>query len=83
MLALGEIRQANGKVVSVWAIESDLDLSQASYGTFTMEWPRGSGRIQEFPELDRAEWVPLEEARDKLVAGQRTFLDRLTELLQA
>jgi predicted NUDIX family NTP pyrophosphohydrolase len=50
-------------------------------GTFTMEWPRGSGRIREFPEIDRAGWFGLEPARDKLVAGQRVFLDRLTDHL--
>lgn len=48
-------------------------------GTFTMEWPRGSGRVQEFPELDRAEWLDLDRARAVLVKAQTTFLDRLAE----
>jgi predicted NUDIX family NTP pyrophosphohydrolase len=62
-------------------VQSDLDLSGFVPGTFTMEWPRGSGRVTEFPELDRVEWFTLEQARGKLVAGQRPFLDRLSERL--
>ncbi|MDG4862608.1 NUDIX domain-containing protein [Streptomyces sp. T-3] len=80
-LPLGEVRQAGGKTVTVWAVEADLDPAAVVPGTFELEWPRGSGRIQEFPELDRVAWLPVEQARDKLVAGQRAFLDRLAELL--
>ncbi|MEU1278117.1 NUDIX domain-containing protein [Streptomyces sp. NPDC005805] len=78
---LGEIRQANGKLVVVWALEGDLDTSLVVPGTFTMEWPRGSGVRREFPEIDRAEWLTPEAARPRLVAGQREFLDRLERLL--
>lgn len=78
---LGELRQSNGKLVTVWAVEGDLDPSQVVPGTFEMEWPRGSGRVQEFPEIDRAAWFDLAGARVKLVKGQRLFLDRLAELL--
>ena len=78
---LGAARQPSGKVVSIWAVEGDLDPAEVLPGTFTLEWPRGSGRIREFPEVDRAGWFGLAEARDKLVAGQRVFLDRLAELL--
>ncbi|MEU0370212.1 NUDIX domain-containing protein [Streptomyces sp. NPDC006283] len=78
---LGETRQSNGKLVTVWAMEGDLDTALVVPGTFTMEWPRGSGVTQEFPEIDRAEWVGVEEARPKLVTGQRVFLDRLLPLL--
>ncbi|WP_327351090.1 NUDIX domain-containing protein [Streptomyces sp. NBC_01304] len=80
-LPLGDVRQAGGKTVTVWAVEADLDPAAVVPGTFTLEWPRGSGRIQEFPELDKVAWLPLEQARDKLVAAQRAFLDRLAELL--
>lgn len=78
---LGETRQANGKIVTVWAMEGDLDTALVVPGTFTMEWPRGSGVMQEFPEIDRAEWIGIEEAHGKLVAGQRVFLERLEPLL--
>lgn len=75
---LGAARQAGGKVVTVWAVESDLDPAAIAPGTFEMEWPRKSGRLQEFPELDRVEWFDLGRAREKIVAGQRVFLDRLS-----
>jgi len=74
---LGEVRQAGGKVVTVWALEADFDTTSVSSNTFSMEWPRGSGRIQEFPEVDRAEWHDSEAARDKLVAGQVALVDLL------
>ncbi|MEW2635659.1 NUDIX domain-containing protein [Streptomyces sp. NPDC048389] len=79
---LGEARQSNGKVVTAWAIEGDLDTSLVVPGTFTMEWPRGSGEVREFPEVDRAEWCGLEEARSRLVNGQRVFLERLLPLVE-
>ncbi|OAR23192.1 hypothetical protein A8W25_27205 [Streptomyces sp. ERV7] len=79
---LGEARQANGKVVTVWAVEADLDLDRVVPGTFTMEWPRGSGVQQEFPEMDRFAWLAPAEASVRLVAGQRVFLDRLTAHLR-
>ncbi|MFF3458300.1 NUDIX domain-containing protein [Streptomyces sp. NPDC002730] len=82
-LPLGEARQPNGKIVTVWALEGDLDTDLVVPGTFTTEWPPGSGRMQEFPEIDRAEWLGVEAAREKLVAGQRVFLDRLSELLDS
>jgi predicted NUDIX family NTP pyrophosphohydrolase len=77
---LGAVRQSGGKVVTVWALEGDLDPAQVVPGTFEMEWPKGSGRIQEFPEMDRFSWFPLPEAREKLVKGQQPFLDRLAAL---
>ncbi|MFE0022649.1 NUDIX domain-containing protein [Amycolatopsis sp. NPDC059021] len=77
---LGEVKQS-GKVVTAWAVEGDLDPADVVPGTFEMEWPPRSGRTQEFPEVDRAEWFTLDMAREKLVVGQRPFLDRLTALL--
>ncbi|WP_030688314.1 NUDIX domain-containing protein [Streptomyces sp. NRRL B-1347] len=80
-LPLGDVRQTGGKTVTVWAVEADLDPASVVPGTFEMEWPPRSGRVQEFPELDRVAWFPLDRAHDRLVAGQRAFLDRLTALL--
>ena len=74
---LGEIRQAGGKTVLAWAVEGDLDASAIVSNTFELEWPPKSGRMQAFPEIDRAEWFDLAGAAEKIVVGQRTFLDRL------
>ncbi|MFF1718421.1 NUDIX domain-containing protein [Streptomyces sviceus] len=76
---LGEVRQTNGKVVTVWAIEADLDPATVVPGVFSMEWPPKSGRTQEFPELDRVEWFGLDRARTVIVKAQAAFLDRLAE----
>lgn len=78
---LGEARQASGKVVTVWAVESDLDPERIVPGTFDMEWPRGSGVTGTFPEIDRVAWFTPHEAHRRLVAGQRVFLERLAERL--
>lgn len=78
-IPLGEVRQTNGKIVTVWAIEADLDPATAVPGTFRMEWPPKSGQIQEFPELDRVEWFGLDRAREIVVKAQAAFLDRLAE----
>jgi predicted NUDIX family NTP pyrophosphohydrolase len=80
-VALGEVRQPSGKLVTVWAVEGDLDPAAITPGTFEMEWPRGSGRLEAFPELDRVEWCGLELGRERLVKGQRPFLDRLADTL--
>ncbi|MFG2550600.1 NUDIX domain-containing protein [Streptomyces sp. NPDC048581] len=76
---LGEVKQAGGKIVTVWAIEADLDPATVVPGTFVMEWPPRSGRTQEFPELDRVQWLGLDRAREVVVKAQATFLDRLAE----
>jgi predicted NUDIX family NTP pyrophosphohydrolase len=78
---LGTVRQSGGKEVTVWAVEGDLDAAAAVSNTFSLEWPRGSGRLQEFPELDRFAWVDVGTARDLLVSAQTTFLDRLADRL--
>jgi predicted NUDIX family NTP pyrophosphohydrolase len=80
LLPLGSARQSTGKVVTVWALEGDLDPAAVVPGTFEMEWPRGSGRLREFPEIDRVGWFDVGQAREKLVGGQRVFLDRVIEL---
>lgn len=76
---LGEVRQAGGKLVTVWALEADLDPATVVPGTFRMEWPPRSGRTEEFPELDRVAWFPLDRAREVIVKAQSAFLDRLAE----
>ncbi|MEU3346007.1 NUDIX domain-containing protein [Streptomyces sp. NPDC006700] len=78
-MPLGEVRQTNGKTVTAWAIEGDLDPAAVVPGTFTMEWPPRSGRTQEFPELDRVAWLGLDRAREVIVTAQSAFLDRLAE----
>ena len=78
-VALGEVRQTNGKVVTAWAIEADLDPATVVPGLFSMEWPPKSGRTREFPELDRVEWFGLDRARAVIVKAQAAFLDRLAE----
>jgi predicted NUDIX family NTP pyrophosphohydrolase len=78
---LGEVRQPSGKRLTVWAAEGDFDCSTARSNTFSMEWPPRSGQMQEFPEIDRAEWFAVDVARSKLVKGQVAFLDRLLDRL--
>lgn len=82
-LLLGEFRQASGKVVTVFAAEADLAVDRVVSNTFELEWPRGSGILREFPEMDDARWVGVDEARLKLVRGQVPVLDALTQLLRA
>jgi predicted NUDIX family NTP pyrophosphohydrolase len=81
LLPLGEARQPSGKLVVLWALEGDLDPSLVVPGTFEMEWPPRSGVLRSFPELDRAAWFSLDEARSLITAGQRVFLDRLVAAL--
>ncbi|MFF3848158.1 NUDIX domain-containing protein [Streptomyces sp. NPDC002328] len=78
-LPLGWVRQTNGKIVTVWAVEADLDPATVVPGTFVMEWPPRSGRTAEFPELDRVAWLGVERAREVIVTAQAAFLDRLAE----
>jgi predicted NUDIX family NTP pyrophosphohydrolase len=80
-VALGEVRQRGGKLVSVWAQQGELDVATITSNLFVMEWPPRSGRSQEFPELDRAGWFGLDTARRKLFASQLPFLDRLADLV--
>jgi predicted NUDIX family NTP pyrophosphohydrolase len=81
LFELGEVRQKAGKVVSAWAAEGDLDADAVRSNTFTMQWPPRSGRFATFPEVDRAGWFGIDEAREKLNPAQTEFLDRLLERL--
>ena len=83
LVPLGEVRQSGGKRLTAWAAEGDFDAAGAVSNTFTLEWPPRSGRVQEFPEIDRAAWATVDEAREKLVEGQVPLLDRLLGLLGA
>jgi predicted NUDIX family NTP pyrophosphohydrolase len=71
------LKQPSGKVVTAFAVRGDLDLADAHSNTFELEWPKGSGRIQTFPEVDRVGWFSVAQAKTKLLAGHRPFLDRL------
>ena len=79
LVALGEVRQTSGKVVTAWALEGDIDADAVTSNTFTMEWPPRSGRTREFPEVDRAAWFGLDEARERILPAQAPLLDRLAE----
>jgi predicted NUDIX family NTP pyrophosphohydrolase len=79
LLPLGALRVTSAKVLAVWAAEGDVDATATRSNTFELEWPPRSGRVQEFPEIDRAAWFGLGEARAKLVKGQVPFLDRLRD----
>ena len=80
LLALGRIRQRGGKLVDAYALQGDFDVTRLSSNSFEIEWPPRSGKRQSFPEVDRAEWFTLDEARLKINAGQRPFIDRLEAL---
>jgi predicted NUDIX family NTP pyrophosphohydrolase len=76
---LGTVRQKSGKVVQAYALEGDIDADAIRSNTFTMEWPPRSGRQSEFPEVDRAQWFAIDEARERIIPAQAAFLDRLID----
>jgi predicted NUDIX family NTP pyrophosphohydrolase len=82
-LRLSPVKQKSGKVVSVWAVEGDLDPARVRSNTFSMEYPPRSGRTQEFPEVDRAEWFSLDAARTKILPAQEPLIVELETLLSA
>lgn len=77
---LGEVRQKAGKAVTAFAAEGDFDPAMLKSNEFEMEWPPKSGRRASFPEVDRAEWFSLDQAREKMIEGQRPLLDRLAAI---
>lgn len=81
-IALQPVRQPSGKIVHAWAVRADFDPARLRSNTFTIEWPPKSGRSREFPEVDRAAWFTLDEARKKIQPGQRPLLDQLEALLR-
>jgi len=80
LLALGTIKQRGGKIVEAFAAEIELDATEITSNTFEIEWPPRSGRLASFPEVDRAAWFNLAEARERINAAQATLLDRLAHL---
>lgn len=78
--SLGTLKQPSGKIIHAWAAESEFDVTMVKSNLFSMEWPPKSGRMGEFPEIDRAEWFSIDEARVKILKGQAPFLDRLLEI---
>jgi predicted NUDIX family NTP pyrophosphohydrolase len=74
---LGAVKQPSGKVLTVFAVRGDLDITDAHSNTFELEWPKGSGRLRQFPEIDQLAWLSVERARVKLLKGQLPCLDLL------
>ena len=81
-ISLEDIKQPSGKVITAWAFEGDCMPTEIRSNTFSMEWPPKSGRTQEFPEVDRAEWFSVDEARARILKGQIGFLDRFIARFQ-
>ena len=81
-IELGTIKQPGGKFVTAWAVEGTLDADRIVSNTFELEWPPRSGKLAEFPEVDRAAWLAVPEARVKILRGQIGFLDRLLAALK-
>jgi predicted NUDIX family NTP pyrophosphohydrolase len=79
-IPLGELTQAGGKRVSVWAIGADFDPASLRSNRFSVEWPGKSGQYRSFPEVDRAAWFDIDTARRKILKSQAPFLDRLVAL---
>jgi predicted NUDIX family NTP pyrophosphohydrolase len=78
---LAPVRQSGGKIVHAWAVEGDCDAAAIKSNTFDLEWPPRSGRVQAFPEVDRAQWFALAAAREKINRAQLGLIDELERLL--
>ena len=78
---LAPVKQPGGKIVTAFAVHGDLDVTDSKSNTFELEWPRGSGKLREFPEIDRVAWLSVPEARLKLLKGQQPLLDQLARHL--
>jgi predicted NUDIX family NTP pyrophosphohydrolase len=76
------VKQPSGKVITAFAVRGDLNIENTVSNTFTLEWPKGSGNVREYPEIDRVGWFSVAEAHVKLLKGQRPLLDRLTAALE-
>jgi len=78
-ITLGELVQPSRKVVHAWALEGDLDTTKIRSNTFSLEWPPKSGRIENYPEINKGQWFDIDEARKKITRGQLGFIDRLID----
>ena len=81
LIELGSIKQSSGKIITIFTVEMDVDVTKVVSNTFEMEWPPKSGKMEEFPENDRAEWFDIDIARIKIFKGQLGFLDKLVNIL--
>ena len=81
LLELGTIKQPSKKLITIFAVEMEIDVNMVKSNLFEMEWPPKSGNIKKFPENDKAQWFTIEEARKKIFKGQKGFLDRLVDIL--
>jgi len=79
---LEPVIQKGGKTVYAWAVEADLDAGNITSNTFKMEWPPKSGQYKDFPEADKAEWIPVDEAQERMFKGQEPLIDQLAETLE-
>jgi predicted NUDIX family NTP pyrophosphohydrolase len=82
-VALGEVRLKSGKRILAWALAGDLDAAGVVSNTFEMQWPPRSGRMRSFPEVDRAQWFSLQDARARLNPAQAAFVDRVADILDS
>ena len=78
---LGTVRQSGGKLVHIWALEKDIEIDKVKSNTFKIEWPKGSGVIREFPEVDKGNWFPIKKAENMILKSQKEFLSRLVKVL--
>jgi predicted NUDIX family NTP pyrophosphohydrolase len=78
---LTPLKQKSGKIIFAWAMQSDIELREIKSNLFEMEWPKGSGKIQSFAEVDKAAWFTLEEAKTKIVSGQLPFIEEFEKNL--
>jgi predicted NUDIX family NTP pyrophosphohydrolase len=79
---LGKLVQPSKKIVHAWALEKDLDETSVVSNKFSLEWPRGSEIIKEYPEIDKATWFEIDQAKKKIQKGQAGFIDRLLEIIE-
>jgi predicted NUDIX family NTP pyrophosphohydrolase len=82
-VALGEVKQAGGKIVVAWAAEGDCDPDRLASNACSIEWPPRSGKMMEIPEIDRGAWFTSEAAREHILKSQQPFLERLAGILSA
>ncbi len=79
---LGQIIQPSKKIIQVWALEKNLDVTRIRSNMFTLEWPKNSGKVQEYPEIDKARWFDIKQAKIKILKGQLGFIDRFIAILK-
>lgn len=81
-LPLTPVKQKSGKLIYAWAVQNNMDVSSIKSNLFEMEWPPKSGNMQSFPEIDKAGWFKVEQAKEKMIPGQFAFIEELQQLLK-